>query len=289
MEDLVKLHIGNKWQVQGIAISGIYSCVMVENYNICFDLGIGMRSTAKYANVFISHGHHDHCGGLYRHNRFRRITKSQVENLEQARYVVPVQCMHGIRQIYLGFSNLDSGRHDDVLKKLHPTYIPLRPTEIHWVNKDVFAKAFKTKHKVPSQGYTIYERRFKLKDEYRGMPGTTIKEKKDAGIEITNTLDIPMVSYTGDTTINGVVCHPDVLNSELLIMECTFLDKQISCKESKKRGHIHLDDIIEHQDKFKNKYILLCHFSDRYKPEQVHEIINRKLSKPFLDKINILI
>ena len=289
MEPLVKVKAG-KYNVHGIAIAGFYSFVMVENLGVCFDLGIGSRTTAKYATVLISHGHHDHCGGLYRHNHHRKVTKMQIKNLPQATYVIPKVCLRGIRQMYLGFQNLDAGKEEIHLKKLHPNYVVLEPGEDHWITKDMFTRPFQTKHRVPSQGYTVFQRRNKLKLEFQDRKHE-IKDLKLAGVQITHEVDVPLVSYSGDTVIEGIFCHPDVMRSELLIMECTILDDSLSVQETRNRGHVHLDELLKHADKFVGiPDILLCHFSARYKPNEIKEKIENRIKGTILEnKITIFV
>ena len=286
MEPLISVNVG-KYKVEGITIAGYYSFVMIENLNICFDLGIGSRATAKYSTVLITHGHHDHCGGLYRHNHHRRVRKSHKENISQAVYVVPPVCLSGIRQMYLGFYNLDTGTN--CAQKVHPNYVALEPGNDHWISKDIFTRPFATKHRVPSQGYTVYQRRKKLKPEYMQLQGNKIRDLRLTGVDVTEDVDFPLVSYTGDTVIEGIFTHVDVMASELLIMECTILDDALSVQETRNRGHVHLDELLKHAKKFKDiPDILLCHFSDRYRPEEIRHIITKRLKGTVLESnVNI--
>ena len=214
--------------------------------------------------------------------------------LEKATYYIPKKLLRGVRQMYLGFLNMDTGREDNILEELHPHYVVAEPGTQHWIHRDTYIQPFKTIHRVPSQGYTIFQRRNKLKPEYEGLEWIELKPIKDQGEEITAPVDVPLVSYTGDTILPGVLRHDHVLRSELLIMECTFLDDSISRKEARERSHIHLEELLENQDAFENTgSILLCHFSNRYKQEEIKEIIMNRLggsdvSEEFRRKISIL-
>ena len=58
----------------------------------------------------------------------------------------------GIRQVYLGFNNLECGTQQNTLNKLPGTFLPLKPGEIHRLTDIRYIKPFKTIHRVPSQG-----------------------------------------------------------------------------------------------------------------------------------------
>lgn len=291
--ELVEIKVG-KWTLKGIAVSALYSTIAIENYKILFDVGVITPNLARCPTVLVTHGHHDHCAGLYRHNRFRRLSKDQIETWKPPVYVVPKVCMTGIRQMYLGFLNLDAGKQFKKLQKLHPNYVPLEPNGIFNISEKMYTKAFKTDHRVPSQGYTIYEVRTKLRPEYAGLSGKEIAEKRKAGEDVVSEVHLPTVSYTGDTTIDGIICHPDVLHSEMLIMECTFLDDQIDVNEARKRGHVHIYDVIKHQHLFENKHVVLCHFSNRYKAQQVKDLVQNyyetgQLTETFYNKLHCFV
>ena len=44
-----------------------------------------------------------------------------------------------------------------------------------------------------------------------------------------------------------------------------------------KYGHIHLDDIAERRDRFKNEVIIASHLSTRYSAKQALRLVERKL------------
>jgi len=97
------------------------------------------------------------------------------------------------------------------------------------------------------------------------------------GVEVVDTQLIPDIAYTGDTTIEVFNESEDFKRANLLFIEVTTLDDALSREKTKSRGHIHLDDIIEVADQFKNKAIVFMHFSSRYSKTQIQKIIAEKL------------
>ena len=88
------------------------------------------------------------------------------------------------------------------------------------------------------------------------------------------------MSYTGDTSIDGVLAHDELLTSPILIMECTFImDECLKnirfIEEAGKRGHIHEQDIVNNFEKFQNEIIVLTHISARYSAQQIEKTVNR--------------
>lgn len=99
----------------------------------------------------------------------------------------------------------------------------------------------------------MVETRSKLRQCFSGK---ILAKLKKHGVELSYTIRKPIFSYTGDTKIEGILNQPDFLNSEVLVTECTFVE------ETSKRGHIHIRELVEHQDKIKG-ILVLCHFSPR--------------------------
>src|SRR5207248_11643322 len=64
----------------------------------------------------------------------------------------------------------------------------------------------------PSLGYSLISVREKLKSEYFGRPGPELAEMRKRGVEIQFRVEVPLVTFMGDTTFGEVFKHPDVLN-----------------------------------------------------------------------------
>lgn len=57
------------------------------------------------------------------------------------------------------------------------------------------------------------------------------------------------------------------------LCQATFLDDAFDIEHARSHGHMHLLEILEHAQWFRNKAILLTHFSARYKVEDIRQAI----------------
>lgn len=78
-----------------------------------------------------------------------------------------------------------------------------------------------------------------------------MKAKKD-GIQINQEVESCEIAFTGDTTIDAVLRNEMALNARILICELTEVDIDTDSEAFKTFGHIHMTDIKNNQDKFKN-------------------------------------
>ncbi len=80
---------------------------------------------------------------------------------------------------------------------------------------------------------------------------------------------IPRVAYLGDSAPAGLDACPAMFEAEVLIMEVTFVAQRHHKDKIHKFGHIHLDDLIERRERFRNELIIASHFSTRYNARQI--------------------
>ena len=136
---------------------------------------------------------------------------------------------------------------------------------------------FATTHTIPSLGYVVWERRKKLKEEYLGLPGEKIRDLRLGGTEVTREVRTPLLAYTGDTSPAGLDAYPPVFEAKVLITELSFIRPNHRRDKIHKFGHIHLDDLLERADRFKNELIICAHFSTRYHPDEVRSTLQKRL------------
>jgi ribonuclease Z len=166
---------------------------------------------------------------------------------------------------------------------------PVRGGDELELSRENVVTVFPTTHTIPSVGYVIWDRRNKLKEEYHGLPGDKIRDLRLAGTEVTREVRVPLVAYTGDTSPAGLDNYPPAYEAKVLITEMSFILPNHRRDKIHKFGHMHLDDFIERQDRFKNELIICAHFSTRYNPEQVHRVLAKKLPPGLRERLRVWI
>lgn len=115
--------------------------------------------------------------------------------------------------------------------------VPISPGGEHKVSKLFTIRPFATMHPVPSQGYVVYSTKEKLKPEHAGLSGKEIGELRKSGVKVTDTVEVPEVAFTGDTTADWIDSEDpvaqDALRAKLLICECTFVDDVVRVVDSR--------------------------------------------------------
>jgi len=80
-----------------------------------------------------------------------------------------------------------------------------------------------------------------------------------------------------------------MLDSRVLILECTFYDERKSLADSRAGCHIHLDELVPIVDRFRNAHIVLMHTSQIYTPSEAREILLRRCPSDFTDRVQQLL
>ena len=254
-----------EFTVEGYSRAAVQSYWRVPEMKVGFDLGAQPWSFMGTPTWLVTHTHLDHIAALQVYVARRRMMK-----MEPPVIYLPEPAVDPVFRLLRMYSRLDRGR-------LPCELMPARPGDEIELSRELVITAHQMRHTVPALGYLVWERRKKLKAQYRDLSGTEIRDLKFQGVEITEERRFPRVAYTGDTAPAGLDENPDFYRADVLIMEMTFVARRHRPEKIHKLGHIHLDDVIARRDRFENHHILACHFSTRYHDDQVRRIVEKRL------------
>lgn len=261
--------------VSGISVGGIYTSLYVKELRLLLDVGMGLRSHAGANAIFLSHGHADHASALGSLLGIRGLLGRPAP-----RVFMPIEIVDHIRDSLAAMSQ--AHRFELAINSQ-----PMSPGDDFELRSGLRVRAFRTFHRGPSLGYQLYRRVNKLRPNFKQLPGHEIARRKKLGDDLFESEERLELAYATDTLIRVLDTEPGLFKTRVLILECSFLDKRKSLQDSRAGGHIHLDELLERADEFKNEALVLMHFSQLYSPAQVRKIIAQRCPASLRERIVI--
>ncbi len=262
-------------EIIGYSVAGEETVVAVPQLDVCFDIGKAPDQVIPINNILLTHGHMDHAAGFAYYLSHRNFCGQSPGTI-----VAPENLLGPIRQIIDAWGRLDGN-------KVPANLVGVKPADEHQIKPNLFARVFPTKHSSDSVGYCIIEKRKKLKPEYVGLAGPQIVELKKKGTEIDYLLEIPIVTYLGDTQYVDFSQLKYIAESRILIVECTFYEAEHSERAEAGR-HMHIDEFAALLDKLQNEHIIVTHITQRTPMREIRRILWEALPKEKYKKIILL-
>jgi len=263
-------------RLDGFSSAGIETCIEVPSLKLLLDLGRCCKSAVGIPVAVLSHGHLDHMGAIAQHAARRAMLK-----LGESIYVVPRAIAGQVEAFFNATGALDG-------QIIPRRVVPLSPGEEFSLGNQRSLRPFETFHRVPSQGYTVWERRRRLLDAFRGLPGEALGALRRQGQRIDEEYETSLLSFTGDTRVEVLERTPELQRSACLVIEATFLDDRVPVASAREMGHIHLDELLQRAELLPQAELVFSHFSARYSQQEVETIIAARVPEAMRARLQLL-
>ncbi len=275
----MSLERGFQWQFdelsfKGYSIAGQTTSLVFNNPKICFDIAQGLPFNLSSKLYCLTHLHADHGSGLN-----YLLSQRSLFSLPEVSLLLPETALDRVEKILKLWQEIEGFQYKYKLIGVNAK------TEYSFSAKYKI-RSFPTTHRLDSFGYIVYEQRKKLNPEFQNLGRQELLDKKSRGENIEITVEEPLVAFTGDTQIEFLESHPDVLKAKILFMECTYIDEKKSIAAAREWGHIHLDEIIPHLHRFENEHVSLIHLSSRYPTDYANQVLDQKIPAKDRDKFS---
>ena len=163
----------------------------------------------------------------------------------------------------------------------------MSPGDEFQIKPNLIVRAFATRHCRGSLGFCVLEKKKKLKEEYLGLDGSEIVSLKKEGVTVDYPVEIPLVTYLGDTRYHNFGKFDFISRSKILIAECTFVDSE-HVDRALAGAHMYVDEFTKMLTEMDNQYVIITHLSQRTRITEAKKILKEKLNSQLYEKVILL-
>ncbi len=259
-------------EIIGYSVAAEETVVAMPQLDVCFDIGKAPNQIIPINNILLTHGHMDHAAGIAYYLSHRNFCGQSPGTI-----LAPQNLLGPIKEIIDAWSRLDGN-------KVPANLVGVKAGDEYQIKPNLFTRVFPTKHSKGSVGYSVIEKRKKIRPEYAGLTGPQIVELKKQGVEIDYPLEIPIVTYLGDTQYVDFSQLKYIAESKILIAECTFYEGE-HAERAEAGRHIHINEFATLIEKLQNEHIIITHTTQRTPMREIRRILKEALPPEKYDKV----
>ena len=258
-----KLTLG-RYTLIGYSVAGEETLVQVPELNVCFDIGRAPQFCLTSDIVCLTHGHMDHLAGVAYY-----LSQRHFQGMKPGIILLPEELAGPMDDLLRAWQRLER-------QNTPYTLVPMAPGSVHKVRNDFTIRAMRVHHGGHALGYSLIDVRRKLRADFHEKTGPELVELKRQGVEIQYTIEVPLITYLGDTGAGPVFESDDVVDAGILITECTFYEKEHRGK-SRAGRHLHVSQFADILPRLRNEHVVVLHVSRRTGVRRAKRILAKAL------------
>jgi len=253
--------------VVGGSRAGDGTLILLPQLKLALDAGRPHRSLPPLPTVCVSHGHMDHLGGLgyWASQRF-------LSAMGPGTVIAPDAIVPSLKDLLATFARLEGGRPYDV------EIVPVTEGSRYALRRDMTIEFFTTDHWVPTLGSRLIWQRQRLRAELAGLSQNEIVRRRAAGEEITDIAEQPLLAYCADTGPGLFERHPEVFDTEVVLLECSFF-RPADRHRAARFGHLHLEDLLPVMHRFSCRHLVMLHASRRHRLREAESLLAEAIDR----------
>jgi ribonuclease Z len=265
---LRQLSLDTSWgplTLAGGSRAGEGTLVLLPQLRLALDPGRPHRGLPAASVVCVSHGHLDHVGGLgyWASQRF-------LQNMGAGRVLVPDAIAADVRRLLGLHARLEGGRPYEV------EVDGVEAGDERPLRADMTMRFFSTDHWVPTLGCQLVWAKKRLRAELEGLDEADIAARRRAGEAVSQVVEVPLLVYCADTGPALLASRPDLLRSEVVLLECSFF-KPADRERAARYGHLHVDDVAASAQRLACRHLVLLHASRRHRLREVEALVDAEI------------
>jgi ribonuclease Z len=260
--------------IEGRSRAGHETWFRIRELGVALDIGRGPDQIVPMEHVFITHAHLDHAAGIPWYGAQRRL-----QQLGGGTIYVPAEAAEDVRELLRVQERLTGHEFTTEIRGM-AAGDEVRFGRTHMV------RAHAAAHRVAARAWELFEIRHRLREEFAQLDREELLRLHRQGTRVDEPYTTPVLFYTGDTDRGILERCDEAFGAEVLMIECSFIDDGHQERAARYR-HIHVDDIADFADRFRNELIVLTHFSRRYSRDQIRDGVRRRLPTSLHERIRL--